>query len=89
MDLEILSFSLWKVNVDRSHADLQIFSLETHSRETDESIAVVCSNFQSVSLKLLTLPCMHTVRVVSQLGLQLCSLSINVQIIFSVNKLII
>lgn len=32
MDLEILSFSLWKVNVDRSHADLQIFSLETHSR---------------------------------------------------------
>lgn len=29
MDLEILSFSLWKVNVDRAHADLQILSLET------------------------------------------------------------
>lgn len=64
MDLEILSSSLWKVNADCSHADLQIFSPETHSLEEDESM-YSCLLKQRVSMELLTLTCVHTVCVVS------------------------
>lgn len=61
MDLQILSSPLWKVNVDRSHADLQISSLKTQPGEWQVNIQVFA---QSESGKLLTLPCMHTMCVV-------------------------